>query len=232
MNLVMLDIDGTLTQSYEYDQEIFGLAIGEVLGCPPVDADLNEYIDKTSAGVTQEAIQRITGRSPEVQQIEEVKRRVLWRIEQMHQESPGVFAEIPGAACFLQRLRSLDGTGITIATGCWRSEALLKLLASGLIVDGIPLASSDDDQNRQRIMEIAAERARIFYACPGFERVIYVGDGPWDLQEARLLGYGFIGIGPRVQALNDNQAVYWHPDFLEIEAVLASIAAAMKPQPL
>ena len=64
MNLVMLDIDGTLTQSYEYDQEIFGLAIAEVLGCPPVDADLNGYVDKTSTGVTQEAIRRITGRSP------------------------------------------------------------------------------------------------------------------------------------------------------------------------
>ena len=32
MNLVMLDIDGTLTQSYDYDREIFGVAIAEVLG--------------------------------------------------------------------------------------------------------------------------------------------------------------------------------------------------------
>jgi len=64
MNLVMLDIDGTLTQSYEYDREIFGLAIAEVLGCPPIDADLNGYVDKTSTGVTQEAIRRITGKVP------------------------------------------------------------------------------------------------------------------------------------------------------------------------
>jgi len=64
MNLVMLDIDGTLTQSYEYDQEIFGLAIGDVLGGPPVDANLNGYINKTSTGVTEEAIRRITGINP------------------------------------------------------------------------------------------------------------------------------------------------------------------------
>jgi phosphoglycolate phosphatase-like HAD superfamily hydrolase len=229
MNLVMLDIDGTLTQSYEYDQEIFGLAIAEVLGCPPVEADLNGYVDKTSTGVTLEAIRRITGRSPEAEEIEEVKRRVLWRLERMHQESPRIFGEVPGAARFLKRLRTLDEAGIAIATGCWLNEALFKLRASGLRVNGIPLATSDDDRDRKRIMEIAAERARDFYACPGFEQIVYLGDGPWDLQEARSLGYGFIGIGPRVQALKDTEASRWHPDFLEIEAVLASVAAALKP---
>ena len=172
MNLVMLDIDGTLTQSYEYDQEIFGLAIAEVLGCPPINADLNGYVDKTSTGVTREAIRRVTGRSPKVEQIEEVKRNVLWRLEKMYQESPEIFGEVPGARRFLERLQSLDVAGIAIATGCWRSEALFKLRASGLSVAGIPMATSDDDKNRTRIMQIAAERARGFYACPGFERVV------------------------------------------------------------
>ena len=46
MNLVMLDIDGTLTQSYEYDEEIFGLAIGEVLGVPRIDADFNGILTR------------------------------------------------------------------------------------------------------------------------------------------------------------------------------------------
>jgi len=229
MNLVMLDIDGTLTQSYEYDREIFGLAIGEVLGCPPVDADLSGYVDKTSIGVTQEAIRRLTGRSPEAEQIEEVQRRVLKHLERMYRESPETFGEVPGASRLLERLRKLDGAGIAIATGCWRSEALFKLRASDLSVDGLPLATSDDDRDRKKIMEIAAERALDFYACPGFERVVYLGDGLWDLQACRSLGYRFVGIGPRVQALKDIEAFHWHPDFLEIEAVLASIAAALKP---
>jgi phosphoglycolate phosphatase-like HAD superfamily hydrolase len=229
MNLVMLDIDGTLTQSYEYDREIFGLAIAEVLGCPPVDADLNGYVDKTSTGVTLEAIRRLTGRSPEAEQFVEVKRRVLWHLERMHRESPGVFSEVPGASRFLERLRKFDGAGIAIATGCWHSEALFKLRVSGLNVDGIPLATSDDDRNRMRIMELSAEKARIFYACPGFERIVYLGDGPWDLQASHSLGYGFIGIGPRVQALESAEAGRWHQDFMEIEAVLTSVTAALKP---
>ena len=229
MNLVMLDIDGTLTQSYEYDREIFGQAIAEVFRCPEIDADLNGYVDKTSLGVTLEAIRRITGREPKAEEIEEVKCGVLWRLERMYQESPGIFGEVPGASHCLERLRKLDGVGITIATGCWRFEALFKLRASGLSVEGIPLATSDDDRNRKRIMEIAAGRARDFYASQRFERVVYLGDGPWDLQAAISLSYGFVGIGPRVQALMDLETCRWHPDYLDIEAVLASIAAVLKP---
>jgi phosphoglycolate phosphatase-like HAD superfamily hydrolase len=229
MNLVMLDIDGTLTQSYEYDQEIFGLAIGEVLGCPPVNADLNGYTDKTSTGVTREAIRRITGKSPTPDQIDEVKRNVLRRLERMYRESPDILSEIPGATRFLDRLRNLAGVGIVIATGCWAAEAIFKLRASGLNAVGIPMATSDDDGNRKRIMQIAVERAQAYYSCPEFEQIVYLGDGPWDLQEAHSLGERFIGIGPRLQALQAMQDFPWHRDFLELEAVLACIAAALKP---
>jgi phosphoglycolate phosphatase-like HAD superfamily hydrolase len=227
MNLVMLDVDGTLTQSYEYDRDIMGLAIADVLGCAQIDADLNGYVDKTSTGVTQEAIRRITGVIPSAGQLEKVKRNVQGRLEKMYQESPKIFSQIPGAAGFVDRLRSLEGAGIAIATGCWHGEALFKLKASGVNVIGIPMATSDDDKNRTRIMQIAAERAGDFYGCPRFERVVYIGDGPWDLQEARALGYRFIGIGPRVQAHQGGGNGRWHPDFLELEQVIASVTAVL-----
>jgi phosphoglycolate phosphatase-like HAD superfamily hydrolase len=228
MNLVMLDIDGTLTQSYEYDKEIFGLAIGEVLNCPAVDTDLYGYVDKTSTGVTQEAIRRITGRNPSEEQLEEVKRNVFRRLEGMYQVSPEMFGEVPGARCFLERLRGIDNLGIAIATGCWKNEALFKLQSSGLKVDGIPMATSDDDKNRTCIMQLAAQRARAFYTCSQFARIIYIGDGPWDLQEARSLGFGFIGIGPRVKTVQDSLGSSWYPDFLNLEAVVTSIAGALR----
>ncbi len=227
MNLVLLDIDGTLTQSYEYDREIFGLAIAEVLGVPPIDADLNGYVDKTSLGVTSEAIQRLSGRSPDETEIDLVKRNVLRRLESMFKESPLSFREVPGAARFLERLRNLSAAGIAIATGCWHSEALFKLQASGLNVDGIPMATSDDNRNRERIMEIAVGRAGDLYDCSRFEQVVYIGDGTWDLQTSRVLGYRFIGIGQRVQGLKDREPFPWHQDFREVESVLASISTAL-----
>jgi phosphoglycolate phosphatase-like HAD superfamily hydrolase len=228
MNLIMLDIDGTLTQSYDYDQVIFGLSLGEVLNCPPVDADLNKYVNKTSSGVTMEAIRNLTGRNPRIGEILKVKRRVYHHLERLYRESPESFTEVPGAARFLKRLRKLDGTGIAIATGCWRREAYFKLKVSGLNITGIPLATSDDDRDRMKIMEIAIRRARDFYACPRFDQVVYIGDGPWDLEASCLLGYGFIGIGPQIHKLKDTQAIIWHQDFMNIEAVIISIVAALK----
>ncbi len=229
MNLVMLDIDGTLTQSYDYDKEIMGLAIGEVLGCPPVDADVKGYVDKTSTGVTEEAIRRITGTNPNPGQIAAMKRNVLRRLEKLYLGSPETFGEVPGAGNFLDRLHELDGVGIAIATGCWRDEALFKLRASGVNVADIPMATSDDDRKRARIMQRANEKARDFYGCSTFERVVYLGDGLWDMQEAHSQGYGFIGIGPRMESLIDNVTGSWHLDFLDVEAVLASVSAALKP---
>ena len=228
MNLVMLDIDGTLIQSYEYDREVFGQVIGELLGCPSINADLNGYVDKTSLGVTREAIQRVTGRNPEPEEIEEVKRRVLWCFEKMHQDSPQIFCEVLGASSFLEQLRHLDGVGIAIATGCWLSEALFKLNASGMSINGISIASSDDSQDRKQIMAIAAEKAKRFYHCPNFDHTVYLGDGPWDLQSSRALGYGFVGIGPRAQTLIGPEGILWHQDFSDLKAVFASIAAAVQ----
>ncbi len=227
MNLVLLDIDGTLTQSYDYDREIFGIAIGEVLGVPPIDADLNSYVDKTSLGVTQEAIQRITRRNSDAREIEEVKSNVLRRLEQLYVKSPLIFSEVPGASHFIERLRKLEEVGVAIATGCWRSEAMFKLQASGLMVDSIPMATSDDDRNRLRIMEIAVQRAEATYNSGMFDRIVYIGDGPWDLQTSRSLGYKFIGIGPRVQALKDIESFPWHQNFMDIEAVFASLSTIL-----
>ncbi len=228
MNLVMLDIDGTLTQSYDYDREIFGTAIAEVLGCPPINADLNGYVDKTSLGVTVEAIERITGRIQGANEIEKVKVKVLRYFKKMYRESPETFCEIPGASRFLERLRNQIGVGIAIATGCWRSEALFKLKASGLDVEGIPMSTSDDERNRKRIMENAVELAKKFYNCHGFGRIVYLGDGPWDMQASRTLGFGFIGIGPRMQALKEIESFRWHPDFTEADLVFASIKETLK----
>lgn len=228
MNLVMLDIDGTLTESYDYDREIFGLAIGQVLNLPPVDAELTRFVHKTSLGVTEQAIRQATGREPGQEEIEAVKRNVLERLQDMHRKSPGIFTQVPGAGRFLDELRQAGGLVVSIATGCWRSEALIKLGASGLETESIPMATSDDDRDRQRIMQISARRAAEQYSFRSFNRVVYIGDGPWDLEFARRLGYGFIGIGHRLQAQMPLDGKSWHPDYRDPQAVLGSIRSALE----
>ena len=229
MNLVLFDIDGTLTQSFEYDREVFSLALADVIGSAYIDTDLDAYLATTSAGVTREAFQRSLGRGPRPEEFEEAERRVLWHLEKRYRESPRAFVEVPGATRCVAQLRKLDGAVVAIATGCWRREAMFKLQSSGFRPDGIPLATSDDDEARQRIMEISVKRALVFYGCSRFDRIVSIGDGLWDLQAARALGYGFIGIGARLQALREAGARHVHRDYLEAGAVMASLAAELNP---
>ena len=223
MNLIMFDIDGTLTHTFEHDLEIFEISIAEVLKYPLFKMDLNEYIDKTSVGVTEEAIRKFKGRDPKTSEVLKVKNKVLKNLRKTYRESSQTFSEVPGASLFINQLRQLEGVRIAIATGCWHKEALFKLKASRLTITGIPLATSDDDRNRIRIMEIAAERARDFYDCSRFMHVIYVGDGLWDLHASRDLGYSFIGIGSQIQPFIEKDDFVWFQDFRESEAILSTI---------
>jgi phosphoglycolate phosphatase-like HAD superfamily hydrolase len=229
MNLVLFDIDGTLTQSFEYDREVFTLALADVIRSRNIDTDLEAYAATTSAGVTKEAFRRALGRDPSTEELAEVERRVLWHLEQRYRTSPGAFIEIPGASGCVAQLRRLDGVAVAIATGCWSREAAFKLQSSGFRLGGIPMATSDDAELRERIMEIAAEKALGAYGCSTFDRIVSLGDGLWDLRASRSLGYGFVGIGGRLHALKDAGAKHLHPDYLDFDAVLASITAALNP---
>jgi len=227
MNLVLLDIDGTLTLSYEHDQESFRRALGDVTGRPSASIDLERYPYTTSTGVAEDALRDLTGRAPGGDEIEAVKRRVLFHLEQMHAAAPASFRQVPGADRFLTRLRRRGDLALAIATGCWTSEACHKLEFSGLHLDGIPMGTSDDDRDRRRVMEAAVRRAGEHYACPAFERIVYLGDGPWDLKASRALGFAFIGIGARLRTLQEAGVERVHADYRPVEPVLASIDAAL-----
>ena len=227
MNLIMLDIDGTLTQSYEYDQEVFSHTISEVTGVPFHDTNWHSYEYITSSGVTPEAIYRATGRSATSEQVEAVERTLLWHLEQRHQKSPSDFTEIPGAAAFISSLKCFDDVVVSIATGCWHSEAIFKLKASNINVAGIPMATCDDSKSREEIMAISAQRALTAYQVSHFDRIVYIGDGVWDMKASKSLGYGFIGVGARLQLLRDRGIDYLHEDYTELSKVLLSIEAVL-----
>jgi phosphoglycolate phosphatase-like HAD superfamily hydrolase len=223
MNLVMFDIDGTLTKSYEYDQEIFARAISDVTGVEFSDTEWHSYAYITSSGVTPEAICRATGRTATNSQVKEVELRVLTYLEQRLHNSPSDFMEVPGASMFIKRLRNLDNTAIAIATGCWHSEAMFKLGASALDIRGITLATGDDNKSREEIMTISAERALTASGVSQFESIVYFGDGIWDLEASRSLDYGFVGIGEHLNALRNAGAELCHEDYTNLDEVLSSL---------
>ncbi len=218
MHLVMFDIDGTLTASYEFDKECFVSALSDVLNTDNIDSDWSTYKYVSSSGITMEAFTRHTGREVTDKELREVESRLMFHLTERFKGNRSDFIEIPGAKYLIEELESRDDITISLATGCWKDEALYKLNKSGFDVSGFPMASSNDAISREEIMTTSLQRAMTVYGIKEFESVTYVGDGIWDLRSAENLGYQFIGIGDNLQILKENGAANLHSNFIDIRA--------------
>jgi len=102
--------------------------------------------------------------------------------------------EIPGASALLKLLVAHPRWRIAIATGGWSVSASFKLASAGLPVDAFPWASANDAYDRAEILRTAIQRARQHYGHDAFEKVVYIGDGVWDVRAAKALRIGFLGL--------------------------------------
>jgi phosphoglycolate phosphatase-like HAD superfamily hydrolase len=217
----MFDIDGTLTDTQAADADAFVEAVKETLGIAEVDTDWASYPHVTSEGVLDEIVRRALGRPVAPAESRTVQRRFVGMLARK------ILHEIPGAAAFLRRLAAA-GYAVSLASGDWELSACHKLAAASIPVDGLPAAFCDSAQSRTEIMRHSLSRSLRHYRCDGFEQIVYVGDGSWDVHAARELGWGFIGIESskapsKLRALG---ARHVFPDYLKSEAILSVLDAA------
>jgi phosphoglycolate phosphatase-like HAD superfamily hydrolase len=133
--------------------------------------------------------------------------------------------QIPGSAEILSILTKSFDFAVAFATGGLRTSAELKLRRANLLNPLIPMASSNDAVSREEIMRIAARRAADKHATQ-FGKFTYVGDGVWDANTARDMGWRFIGIGSAEQAdrLRQAGAGMVIPDYRPAEGFLGLLA--------
>ena len=184
--IVVFDIDGTLTRSREADALAFASAFRATFGVPLPTTDWSAYRHATSAGILEEALVRVRGRSPTAEEGRAMQ--VAFRAE-LERALPEAGLAVPGAATVLDRLRA-RGHAVAIATGAWRWEGERKLARAGIAHAGVAFASSDDHADRAVILRTALVLAGWRFGTPA----VYVGDGPWDVRAARALDVGFVGV--------------------------------------
>src|SRR5438132_14176538 len=64
MKLVMFDIDGTLTQTYQADEACFVQALREIFGFTDINTDWASYPHCSDSGILEALFQLRLGRSP------------------------------------------------------------------------------------------------------------------------------------------------------------------------
>lgn len=197
---VIFDIDDTLLHSMEADDRLYRQAVRDIVGDVRFRDSLADYEHVSDSGILQQVLE--DNRIADEDAFERIRERFLGLLEN-HVAVNGPFRQIDGAADMLARLRASKTHAVALATGCWRRSAELKLRTAGMQIDDFPLATSDDAIERVAIMRRALDALGREFAS-----ITYYGDGLWDLEACRRLGWDFRAVGPALGGL-----VAFHDEF-------------------
>ncbi|MEA2601890.1 MAG: hypothetical protein QOF89_2882 [Acidobacteriota bacterium] len=227
--LAIFDVDGTLCDTNEIDEECFLTAASEALGVEPRWLDWRRCPDITDAGILRWVWQDQLGRFPTQAEAAAVRDRFVALLEERLAHEPSRFAAIPGTADLLAGTGSA-GWDAVIATGGWSSSARLKLAAAGLPGKSL-LASSDDSVDRLEIFRLAHQRA-VERRGQDYARTVLVGDGAWDVRVAASLGWPFAGVasGKRAESLRRAGASALVEDFQDAARFLEVLEGCRVPR--
>jgi len=130
MQLVIFDIDGTLTDTNKVDADCFIRAFYEEFNILHINQNWQDYTHSTDTGITQQIFQKQLGRLPSKEEVLRLKRRFIDLLNQATQNSD-LFNPVPGATSVISKLQQLE-YHIAIATGGWQDSAKFKLQKAGI----------------------------------------------------------------------------------------------------
>ncbi len=232
MNLVMFDMDGTLTDTFSLDANCYVIAIEQALGLDAVVTDWESYPHASSSYCLEAIVSRARGHAPTADESRAVQERMITLMEELYRREGRATTEIPGAAACLQALQAA-GCAVAIASGDWQSTAHHKRTTARIPFGSRPAAFCDTSHVRTEIMQAALERARAHHGGVKFDRVVYIGDGAWDVRACRELGWPLVGVGrgahaDRLRRLGATQVI---PDYLNYGDFLVAVDRAQAPRP-
>lgn len=196
MNLLVFDIDGTLTRTDFADHQIFLEAFREKISPDIRSIEELKLKNNTDNGDTFELYQLFHGRNPDKEELNSIIQLVVDKFRNLSMVHPECFAAIDGASELIRHFlnEEKERWNLCMATGCWLESALFKLNISGLYRSEIPLATSDQLFSKAEIILSAVEKAGRKNYVSNYDKIVYVGDSYTDLQASLYLKIGFIGI--------------------------------------
>jgi phosphoglycolate phosphatase-like HAD superfamily hydrolase len=226
VDLILFDIDGTLTHSQSIDGEIYLRSLAEVFGFANVDSDWSAYKHTTDAGILHELFEIRLGRVPTPAEVSAFRTHFVDAISVAAAQMQ--FRQIDGASRMLKHLAKSPSHAVGLATGGWGDSARCKMRSAGMDYDAFPAASADDAMSRASIMQMAIERVTAHVGGLRPDTIVYVGDGIWDARACRQLNLPFVGIaaGPHAERLRTEGARAVLSDYSDITEFCLALARA------
>lgn len=181
MQLIIFDLDGTLTQTSAIDSRCYELAVRTVTGIQRIDTDWSTYVHTTDEAIARELIKNYFSRPARESEIKAIKRCFKELLDIAADQEPHQFQPVPGAAELLAHISATTNYRAIIATGAWRDSADIKISCAGLDAGSLPVVTSDAAPTRERLLAGALSLATDRYDVSGFDRIVSVGDAIWDV---------------------------------------------------
>ncbi|WP_033958843.1 HAD family hydrolase [Psychroserpens jangbogonensis] len=189
MNLIVFDIDDTLTKS-EYQHQFAYVNTMKEFGISAINQNWKDYLHHTDSYILKENYENNLEDNFEFSFIDDFETRMTELILELDAVS-----EVHGAQNIINDLNKNPNYALTFATGSLLKPAFVKLDQAGINYNKSLVIGSNKIFEREGIVAEAIQKAKAFYKVDTFDNIISVGDGLWDLITARNLDVHFIGIG-------------------------------------
>lgn len=199
MDLVIFDLDGTLTQTDTLDDRVYRQAIKEALDltCPD---NWEGFSHQTATGLLAELMVKEKEKDLTPKDHDKTRDHFLDLMMDALMDMDVDQLATDGGQDLVTNLLDSDQHMVAISTGGWGPAACFKLSSAGYDIADMVMATGDDDFDRMEILMLARERAEErLPEGQSFDQIIYVGDNQWDKLAAEGLGWQFIGVGDLVQ---------------------------------
>lgn len=187
-NLIVFDIDDTLTKSEEQHQTAYVNAMKH-FGMTEINQDWKSYQNVTDSYILKEVYELNFQKAFDLGMIPEFEDKMTAEMLAMQKTEA-----IDGANTIVDFFLKETDYAICFATGSLHKPAMLKLEQAEINFIPELVEASNAIYTREDIVKSAMNKAKKYFQVDEFETIISVGDGIWDLRTAKNLGVHFLGI--------------------------------------
>ena len=191
MNLIVFDIDDTLTKS-EYQHQLAYVNAMQAFGITEINQNWRDYEHHTDSFILKENYEQNLKDAFGFSFVERFEAKMTELILTMQ-----AVTAIKGACAAVESFSANPNYALAFATGSFLKPAFVKLNQAGIQYDSDLVVGSNTIFSREGIVEQAIAKAKVYYKVDAFDHIIAVGDGIWDLKAAKNLDLHFIGIGTK-----------------------------------
>jgi len=210
MNLIVFDIDDTLTESAELHQKFFVECLN-AFGSAKKDYDFSSYKHHTDSFIFREIYTSDIDLNYTKGKLVEFESMMMRKFRVVN------VSEIPSSVTFIDTVTKNENYGLCFATGSLQKPAEYKLESLGIDYRNTVLSCSNCNESREGIVKEAILKSKLKYDVEFFEKITVFGDGIWDLKTAENLSLDFYGIGKKnKRLLLDNGCKSHSDDFVGV----------------